>query len=256
MFKKISINISPEISSLMAILPPGAFVAGGAVRSLYEKETPKDIDVFSDSLQTYHVTKTNLLSSGFTLVFENPMLARFAKSDLTLSCTLCKHADDRVSGICQTESSKWEELCSKHVWKKCGCTCKFASEPRMTVDVVRPRISQYLRTQGTPEEVITYFDFTVARAALLSDGNALVDVLFEDDLKTRTLRIQHVVCPIGSVRRVNKYLNKGYTISNKELIKLFIEYRSRDTGRLEQLLQADNLSEAELAELLATVYVD
>ena len=113
-----------------------------------------------------------------------------------------------------------------------------------------------MKTFGTPEQVISYFDFTVARAALLPNDTALVDERFEDDIKNKILHIEHIVCPLMSVRRIAKYVLKGYFISTKEVLKLFLAYQQRDMTRVAYLLQQDTLTPDEVLELQTGLYVD
>jgi hypothetical protein len=228
-FKKIKIEISPGIKELADI--PGVFIAGGAVRSLYEKQTPRDIDIFSNSQAAYEEALKSLPLKGYGLLFTNQMLSRFKKTESTSTTKVVEGKEVVViPEVIET-----------------------------TIDLVVPRKGEYLCTFGTPEEVISFFDFTVARAALLSNNEALVDVRFEDDIKSRILHIENIVCPLMAGRRIFKYLNKGYQITTKETLKLFLEFEKRQmsTGRVVQLLQSTTtLTESEANELLTGLYID
>ena len=79
----------------------------------------------------------------------------------------------------------------------------------------------------TAEQLLSTLDFTIARAAIVTDEHALVDVDFERDERLRQIRVRHIVCPISSVRRIAKYTAKGYRCKMLEIIKLFAEWSSR-----------------------------
>jgi hypothetical protein len=124
------------------------------------------------------------------------------------------------------------------------------------LDAVTPRVAEFMCTQGTPEQVISHFDFTVARAAIISENQLLVDDDFEEDCQNKVLRIKHIVCPLSSVKRIAKYTAKKFTISNTEILKVFTEFQNRDMSRLTDLLGRRDLSPDEVSELMTTIYVD
>jgi hypothetical protein len=217
MFTNIKIKLPTYIKRLVS-LTDRSFIAGGAVRALYNKEPVSDIDMFCREPEAFGTLKEKLVEDGFEKQFENPMLARFIKKS------------------------------------------KFTKNS-LTVDAVVPRAAEFTVTYGAIDEVIENFDFTVSRAAILADNtfgqpNVLVDKDFEKDCKEKVLRIRHIVCPLGAVRRINKYVAKGYKISLTEIVKLFQEYRRRDMAELEALLGRNDLTEEEVARLLHFVYVD
>ncbi len=219
-FKEVSLDIPASIKSLVSLCQAagdGCFIAGGAVRSIYEKECPRDIDIFSYNTDAFNSMKT-LLSGyeGIVPEFENPMLARFKKYD---------HSSD------------------KKIFE-------------YSIDLVVPRVAEYLLTVGTPESVIAHFDFTVSRAAIISHKKALVDMGFKKDCKNKRLVIGHIVCPLSTVQRIGKYAKKGYTIGTKEVLKLFMEYQKRDTTMMEELFGKENLTQEEIGQLMTMVYID
>jgi hypothetical protein len=216
-FKEINLDIPTSIKSLVSLCQAagdGCFIAGGAVRSIYEKQTPRDVDIFSYNTDAFNSMK--ILLAGFEGVvpeFENPMLARFKK---------------------YTEAKIFE----------------------YSIDLVVPRVAEYLLTVGTPESVIAHFDFSISRAAILSHKKALVDADFKEDCKNKRLTIKHIVCPLSTVQRIGKYAKKGYTIGTKEVLKLFIEYQRRDTTIMEELFGKENLTQEEIGQLMTMVYID
>lgn len=96
------------------------------------------------------------------------------------------------------------------------------------VQLVVPRTEAHMNTSAdTAEQLLSTLDFTIARAAIVTDEHALVDVDFERDERLRQIRVRHIVCPISSVRRIAKYTAKGYRCKMLEIIKLFAEWSSR-----------------------------
>lgn len=212
--KTIKIEIPKEIEEIRQMAETcNSFIAGGAIRSIYNKEVVRDVDVFSKTKIAHIGFKAYLLSEGFTKLFENSTVVRFEKV---------------------TEGTK------------------------MVVDAVVPRSGKYLLTFGTPLEVISHFDFSVARAAILDSSSALVDDDFVHDCKQKVLRIVHIVCPLSTTQRIGKYGKQGYKASTTEVVKLFKAWSEREESDkiLELIEKKDSLSKEELAELMEHVYVD
>lgn len=204
MFEKIQISLPEDIAEINTIvLKNGSFIAGGCVRSILNNEPISDVDVFSNSEESYLNTIEQLKLIGYKELFSNPMLVRLKSTRI--------------------------------------------------IDMVKPRTGDYLRTVGTPEEVISFFDFTVARAAIISDSEALVDENFAAHSRSKKLQIEHIVCPVTQVRRISKYLAKGYKITFKETIKIFLEFQTRNNDL--DLLNG-GLSAEEMDRLQQWVYID
>jgi len=105
---------------------------------------------------------------------------------------------------------------------------KESRSPAAVVQLVLPRTTAFMNTAAaTVRGLLCTLDFTVVRAAIVSETRALVDVDFERDEQLRSLRVRHIVCPISSVRRIAKYTGKGYRINTVEIIKLFAEWSLR-----------------------------
>lgn len=108
----------------------------------------------------------------------------------------------------------------------------------LKVQYVKPFQNQWMKTFGTPNEVLEQFDFTVAMVALEKNGEYYYIHYHEDFAKHNKkyrLYIKHINCPIAVAMRVTKYVKKGYYIGPKELIKLFIEWENRDDEYRTQL---------------------
>lgn len=139
-----------------------------------------------------------------------------------------------------------------------------------------PEVSPVLmKTYGKPEEVIAYFDFPVAMAAIeyverppikiadmfpfWSRYRAIYNAdLFTDD-ESKHLHIRHINCPIAVSMRAFKYVGKGYDIRPREIIKLFKEWDDRPVDykkRLIELCEKDNLDAQQWFELEQLLRID
>lgn len=94
------------------------------------------------------------------------------------------------------------------------------------IQLIKPRESAFVKTYGQPIEVISKFDFTVARSYTL-DGKTFqwIDEEFEQDLISKNLRIKNIVCPISTLKRVIKYCKRGYFIKTRSIIQLFSHFK-------------------------------
>jgi hypothetical protein len=96
------------------------------------------------------------------------------------------------------------------------------------IQLIKPRENKYLKTYGTPYEVVSKFDFSVCRVYTLDGINFIkIDEQFENDCQKKILRIQNIVCPISTLKRSIKYSKKGYFSPLREILKLFNEYAER-----------------------------
>lgn len=70
-------------------------------------------------------------------------------------------------------------------------------------------------------DVLGAFDFSVVRVAINTDGKtAIASPYFCDDERSRTLRIEAISAPVGSLMRVIKFARKGYRLPAEEAMKL------------------------------------
>ena len=101
------------------------------------------------------------------------------------------------------------------------------------IQLIQPVVDGRMITMGLVREVLDNFDFTVARAAIFWNGNewgAMADEDFQEHEKKNKLKIKNIHCPVGTMNRVTKYIRKGYSINQLELVKLFLDWETRDQG--------------------------
>lgn len=103
------------------------------------------------------------------------------------------------------------------------------------VNLVKPRNEGFLQTLGTVEQILENFDFTVVRAAIISDTEVLVDKDFLEDDPVKRIRIKTIHCPFGSTYRLSKYIGRGFKSSLSEMLKLFLDWEGRPMEYRERL---------------------
>lgn len=97
-------------------------------------------------------------------------------------------------------------------------------------------------TEGPMEEIINNFDFTVVRVGIeVNMIFAQADEDFVKDEMSRTIRIKNIHCPISAVKRIAKYIKKGYYIEPIEILKLYDDWDARGPGYKQELIEGLNL---------------
>jgi len=134
------------------------------------------------------------------------------------------------------------------------------------IQVINPQNQGKLIAKGTMEEILSAFDFTVTRAALISLDTAMVDIDFVQDETNKRLVIKNIHCPIGSSLRFMKYTKKGYRANATEVLKLFNDWDSRPADYIKALKDGipklairndeDELSSDEREALAKLIYID
>lgn len=107
---------------------------------------------------------------------------------------------------------------------------------------------------GSKEEVLSNFDFTVVRAAILSPNTVLVDADFMHDEENKILRLKNIHCPISSTLRCMKYAAKGYWLPPIQALSLFLDWDNRSDDYRREL--AEYLAKANGGEGLTQEEID
>lgn len=191
-YKKATIWRELDTIKLIFELTKGkGFIAGGFARYCVSERSnpncPGDIDVFTGDMGTF---------TDIFLAFKaNPSLKQ--RSD--------------------TEIETKFEYVFKEGFKK----------EVLNIQLIKPVHISNMNSKGDFISVLTNFDFTISKVAILPNGEAWVHHQFERDDNGEHLVIEKIHCPISSMKRVIKYTQKGYTIESKELLKLFKDYEMR-----------------------------
>lgn len=127
------------------------------------------------------------------------------------------------------------------------------------LQIIKPIIQGNIVLSGSVEDVLNAFDFTIARAAILSENSALKDADFDADDAKKRLHIKAIHCPIAEVYRVSKYMKKGYFCPLASILQIFIDWESRPKSyrlKLVEMANAEALSQDEILHLEALLHID
>jgi len=138
---------------------------------------------------------------------------------------------------------------------------RFPGCPR--IQLIKPMVKGRVVTMGSSEEILDNFDFSVVRACIVSSREVLVDEHFLEDEEKRVLRINNIHCPISTMYRVIKYIDKGYWIRPMELVKLFVdweqrpeEYRTQLVATFGEIASGKEMTKEDIDELEALLHID
>ncbi len=73
---------------------------------------------------------------------------------------------------------------------------------------------------GTPEEVVSHFDFSVVRVTLTVNEDGICDTRFMSDERELRITVCAVDYPVFLIDRIAKYVHKGYVLHTTELLKV------------------------------------
>lgn len=89
------------------------------------------------------------------------------------------------------------------------------------VQIIKPVEIGKIKTFGTVEEILSFFDFSIVSVAITSPTTALADTDFECHEFCHELRLRTINSPIACIARVNKYAARGYWFPPTEALRLF-----------------------------------
>ncbi len=138
------------------------------------------------------------------------------------------------------------------------------------INLIKPFIAEYVKTSGPIEEVLSNFDFTVARCGIylvidLVEADdfkiirAIADEEFIEDEKHNRLRIKHIHCPVAEFFRLMKYANKGFNASALEIVKTLDDWEQRSDDykiKVRTFLKKENPSQKDIDELEKLLRID
>jgi hypothetical protein len=120
-----------------------------------------------------------------------------------------------------------------------------------------------LLTSKNVEDILDNFDFTIARVAITEDslknGEAIVDVDFEEDDKKKILNIKNIHCPIAQIYRVSKYMEKGFWCPITQTVKILEDWTNRDDEYKIKILETivkEDPTEEEIQKLEKLLHID
>jgi len=139
------------------------------------------------------------------------------------------------------------------------------------IQLIKPIREGAIVANGTVEDILDNFDFTIVRCALkykkedykIAKWMGIADKDFENDEMEKQLKIKKIHCPVSSLLRFMKYGKKGYNARPMQILSLFYdwdnrtqEYRSNLIEKLETITKGDTLTEEEINQLEALLRID
>jgi hypothetical protein len=130
------------------------------------------------------------------------------------------------------------------------------------IQLIKPTKEGRLVSEGTMEDILENFDFTVVRCGLKSPKKAVVDADFFHDEEKRIVRIKNIHCPIGTNFRCIKYSKKGYWLPTAQCFRLFQDWDERNSDYKEKMktfftkAEASTLTQEEIDHQEALMRID
>lgn len=114
---------------------------------------------------------------------------------------------------------------------------RYATDLADSYEIKGVKIQLIKKIFGTPKEIFKYYDFTVCMCAYDFKTNQIImDEDFLYDLAQKQLCFnENTMYPICSLWRIKKYLNRGYSISATNIIKLALTLNNLNINTFEDL---------------------
>lgn len=109
--------------------------------------------------------------------------------------------------------------------------------PCPKINLIKPKEEFHVKTNGTVEEILENFDFTVTRIAIINENECIADEDFVEHEKMQILVIKNIHCPVSSALRFCKYYKKGYWSRPLQIMKLFINWDERGSDYKNRLCE-------------------
>lgn len=235
-------------------------IAGGAITSLLEGETPNDYDVYIKDfdvlveLANYYAelwNKDGRHKSKVTIQVDVPE----PEGDVETSKVICFITSEGVAGE--------EEEITK---ASAGTEANIEVEENEVADYrpvfftdnaisLKGKIQLVLRFWGEPEKVISSFDY-VHCTNYFDRGNQDLHISKDALMSILNKQLKYVGSqfPICSLFRMRKYMERGYTISAGEILKMAFQISNLDLTDInvlrEQLIGVDTTYMIDLVDRL------
>lgn len=240
-------------------------VAGGAITSLLEGETPNDYDVYIKDfdvlvdLANYYAelwNKDGRHKSKVTIQVDVPE----PEGDVETSKVICFITSEGVAG---------EEEITK---ASAGTEANIEVEEDEVADYrpvfftdnaisLKGKIQLVLRFWGEPEKIISSFDY-VHCTNYFDRGNQDLHISKDALMSILNKQLKYVGSqfPICSLFRMRKYMERGYTISAGEILKMAFQISNLDLTDInvlrEQLIGVDTTYMIDLVDRLEQAQED
>lgn len=134
----------------------------------------------------------------------------------------------------------------------------------LPIQLIQPlNEGRVLLASNNVEDILNNFDFSIARVAITLEslqGNlAIADKDFEKDDGKKLLNIKNIHCPIAQIYRVSKYMEKGFWLPMKQVLKIFKDWDNRDSDYKNKILETvkkEDPTKEEIQELEKLLHID
>jgi hypothetical protein len=203
--KKLLTHIGNE-TIINMLSTAGCFIAGGAITSIFSNKEINDVDVYFKDLKS----------------LKNVLQVLFRTADI----------DDDYDKIFDKVN---DELCSHELI--------YTNHTNKSILFTKGDLKLqfiYFKFFNSPQEIFDTFDFTVNMGAYdCSKGEFVFHESFLKDIAQRRLSVNTKTSfPIISLLRVDKYKQKGYSISKKDFVNLCLSVNCLKFDTWEQLQNA------------------
>lgn len=143
-------------------------------------------------------------------------------------------------------------------------TMRFSFGGELPLQLIKPlNEGNVMLTSDKAENILSNFDFTIARAAItfesLKDLKGIADKDFPADESKKILRIKNIHCPIAQVYRVAKYIEKGYWCKIVSVIQIFDDWSNRPTEyvrKIRDVIMKEEPTREEIMQLESLLHID
>lgn len=218
-----------------------------------------------DAVQSLHalIAGRGVICGGYARFCASPLLDPVPAGDVDVYCHTAEDFDALAEDIGAHLKRKHTSTRAITFVRSDKGLLAFTPE----IQLVKPVSAFKIHTVGSTQEILSNFDFTVARAAIISRETALVDVDFLKDEEHRNLSLRNIHCPISSTLRCLKYAKRGYRIHPFDVLPLFLDWDSRTPEYRQELIQGlldlqkayggeHTLSDAQLSAIYELMSVD
>jgi len=175
-----------------------ACIAGGCITSIFTGQPIADIDIFFRKPEDYEKAKIYLNQ-----------------------CELKNYRGTR--SVCETDKAKTfamthnKKYCPQEVGYGLTYFRQNADEKEVVIQIVRDDVNC-----GEPEDIVNRFDITACQAAFdfKTDNFVMGSRFLQDNARRRIVINPETKNVMGTFYRIQKYIEKGYTVSPREYIKL------------------------------------
>lgn len=207
-------------------------ISGGAIVSLLLGEEPNDYDIYYHDVEacytiTYHYCEV-MKSKGFTpFIHRNPHVGSWIKPSLPGSVEIqeTSNEEESIATIIATKPAKKSYTFygpSQSVKKKGYGSYKPIHITSNSITLTDD-IQIVTRVCGNPIEIHKTFDFIHCVNYYTPETGLVLNKFAIESILTKELKYMGTPYPICSLFRMKKFIDRGWTISHTEMLKIITD---------------------------------